>query len=57
VQHLRRFLEEHGTRIVTHETRTFKTEGEVIESGFRRTVESRMLRFAALLSTDSKTQR
>jgi hypothetical protein len=36
---LRKFLEEHGTRIGTPEARTFETEGEAIESGLRRTVE------------------
>jgi len=41
VQRLRRFPEEHGTRIPTPEDRSFETEGEVIESGFRRTLESR----------------
>jgi hypothetical protein len=41
LQRLRKFLEEHGTRIGTPEDRTFETEGEVIESGFRRTLESR----------------
>jgi hypothetical protein len=41
VQHLSRFLKEHGSRIRTPEARSFETEGEVIESGFRRTVESR----------------
>jgi DNA-binding phage protein len=38
---LRRFLEEHGTRIGTPEDRSFETEGEAIESGFRRTLEAR----------------
>jgi hypothetical protein len=38
---LRKFLEEHGTRIATPEERSFETEGEVVESGFRRTLEGR----------------
>jgi hypothetical protein len=41
VQCLRRFLEEQGTRIPTLADRSFETEGEAIESGFRRTLESR----------------
>jgi hypothetical protein len=41
LQRLRKFLEEHGTRIATPEDRSFETEGEAIESGFRRTLESR----------------
>jgi len=41
VQRLHRFPEEHGTRIPTPEDRSFETEREVIESGFRRTLESR----------------
>jgi hypothetical protein len=41
LQRLRKFLEEHGTRIGTPEDRSFETEGEAIESGFRRTLESR----------------
>ena len=41
LQRLRKFLEQHGTRIGTPEDRTFETEGEVIESGFRRTLEGR----------------
>jgi hypothetical protein len=41
LQRLRKFLIEHGTRIGTPEARTFDTEGEAIESGFRRTLEGR----------------
>ena len=41
LQRLRKFLKEHGTRVGTPEDRTFETEGEVIESGFRRTLEGR----------------
>jgi hypothetical protein len=41
LQRLRKFLEEHGTRIGTPEARTFETEGEAIESGLRRTIEGR----------------
>jgi hypothetical protein len=41
LQRLRKFLEQHGTRIGTPEDRNFETEGEAIESGLRRTVESR----------------
>jgi hypothetical protein len=40
VQRLRRFLKEHGSRIRTPEARSFETEGEAIEFGFRRTLES-----------------
>jgi hypothetical protein len=38
---LRKFLEEHGTRIGKPEKRTFESEGEAIEAGLRRTVEGR----------------
>lgn len=41
LQRLRKFLEEHGARIVIPEERNFESEGEAIESGLRRTVESR----------------
>ena len=41
LQRLRKFLEQHGTRIGTPEGRTFETEREVIEPGFRRTLEGR----------------
>jgi hypothetical protein len=41
VQRLRKFLEQHGTRIATPDERNFETEGEAIESGFRRTLEGR----------------
>jgi hypothetical protein len=41
LQRLRKFLEEHGTRIGTPKDRSFETEGEAIESGFRRTIEGR----------------
>ncbi len=41
LQRLRKFLEANGTKIGTPEDRTFETEREVIESGLRRTVESR----------------
>jgi hypothetical protein len=34
-------LEANGARIVIPDDRTFETEGEAIESGLRRTVESR----------------
>jgi len=41
LQRLRQFLEANGTRIATPEDRTFESEGEAIESGLRRTLESR----------------
>jgi hypothetical protein len=41
LQRLRKFLEQHGTRIGTPEDRPFETEGEAIESGLRRTLEGR----------------
>jgi hypothetical protein len=41
LQRLRKFLEEHGTRIPTPEARSFESEGEAIESGLRRTIEGR----------------
>jgi hypothetical protein len=41
LQRLCKFLEEHGTRIGTPENRSFETEREAIESGFRRTLEGR----------------
>jgi hypothetical protein len=41
VQRLRRFPEEHGTRIRTPEARGFETEGEAIESWTRRTIGGR----------------
>jgi hypothetical protein len=40
-QRLRKFLEANGTRISIPDDRSFETEGEVIESGLRRTVEGR----------------
>jgi hypothetical protein len=39
LQRLRKFLEEHGTRIGTPEARTFETEGDAIESDLRWTIE------------------
>ena len=41
LQRLRKFLEENGTRIGTHDDRTFETEGEAIESGLKRTIAGR----------------
>ena len=41
LQRLRKFLETNGTRISIPGDRNFETEGEAIESGLRRTVESR----------------
>jgi hypothetical protein len=41
LQRLRKFLEANGARIATPEDRTFESEGEAIESGFRRTIEGR----------------
>src|SRR5260221_10815338 len=41
LQWLRKFLEEHGTRVAKPDERTFESEGEVIETGMRKTVESR----------------
>jgi hypothetical protein len=41
LQRLRKFLEANGTRISIPKDRNFETEGEAIESGLRRTVESR----------------
>jgi hypothetical protein len=41
LQRLRKFLEENGARIGMPEDRNFETEGEAIESGFRRTIEGR----------------
>ena len=41
LQRLRKFLEAHGARISVPDDRNFETEGEVIESGLRRTVEGR----------------
>jgi hypothetical protein len=41
LQRLRKFLEEHGTRIGTPEDRSFETEGEAIESGLKRTIAGR----------------
>jgi hypothetical protein len=41
LQRLRKFLEANGARIKVPEDRNFETEGEVIESGLRRTVEGR----------------
>ena len=41
LQRLRKFLETTGARISIPDDRNFETEGEAIESGFRRTVESR----------------
>ena len=34
-------MEAHGTRIGTPDDRNFESEGEAIESGFRRTIEGR----------------
>jgi hypothetical protein len=41
LQRLRKFLEANGARISIPDDRNFETEGEAIESGLRRTVESR----------------
>jgi hypothetical protein len=41
LQRLRKFLEEHGARIKTPEDRNFETEGQVNETGLRRTLEGR----------------
>lgn len=41
LQRLRKFLEAHGARISVPDDRNFETEGEAIESGFRRTIEGR----------------
>jgi hypothetical protein len=41
LQRLRKFMEANGTRIATPKERTFESDGEVIESGLRRTVEGR----------------
>ena len=41
LQRLRKSLEEHGTRIAIPDDRNCESEGEAIESGLRRTVESR----------------
>lgn len=41
LQRLRRFLEANGARIKIPDDRSFETEGEAIESGFRRTIEGR----------------
>jgi hypothetical protein len=41
LQRLRKFLEANDARIPVPDDRTFETEGEVIESGLRRTVEGR----------------
>jgi len=49
LQRLRKFLEANGTRIATPEDRTFETEGEAIESGLRRTVESRDMVMRSLI--------
>jgi hypothetical protein len=40
LQRLRKFLEEHGTRIATPDDRNFETEGEAIESGLRRLIQA-----------------
>jgi hypothetical protein len=49
LQRLRKFLEEHGTRIATPEDRSFETEGEAIESGLRRTVEGQATAMRSLI--------
>jgi hypothetical protein len=49
LQRLRKFLEEHGTRIATPDDRNFETEGEAIESGLKRTVESRNMVMRSLV--------
>jgi hypothetical protein len=41
LQRLRKFLEVNGARISIPEDRSFETEGEAIELGFRRTIEGR----------------
>jgi len=41
LQRLRKFLEEHGTRVAKPSERTFESEGEVIETGMRKTGEAR----------------
>jgi hypothetical protein len=49
LQRLRKFLEANGARISIPEDRTFETEGEVIESGLRRTVEGRDMVMRSLI--------
>ncbi len=49
LQWLRKFLEEHGTRIAAPDDRNFETEGEAIESGLRRTVGSRDMAMRSLV--------
>jgi hypothetical protein len=46
---LRKFLEANGARIPVPDDRTFKTEGEVIESGLRRTIEGRDIVMRSLI--------
>jgi len=41
LQRLRKFLEVNGARIKIPDDRSFETEGEAIESRFRRTIEGR----------------
>ena len=49
LQRLRKFMETNGTRIATPEDRNFESEGEVIESGLRRTVEARDMVMRSLI--------
>jgi hypothetical protein len=41
LQRLRRFLESTGPKISTPDDRNFKTEGEALESGLKRTIAGR----------------
>ena len=49
LQRLRKFLEANGARISIPDDRNFETEGEAIESGPRRTVESRDMVMRSLI--------
>lgn len=42
-------MEAHGARIATPEDRNFESEGEAIESGLRRTIESRDMVMRSLI--------
>jgi hypothetical protein len=49
LQRLRKFLEQHGTRVEIPDDRNFESEGEAIESGLRRTVEGRDMMMRSLI--------
>lgn len=49
LQRLRKFLEANGARIAVPDDRNFKSEGEVLELGLKRTIEGRDIVMRSLI--------